>query len=192
MSYKSAFVVFLFIAVLGGPETPGAEEAKDWFQEGNRLAREGQFESAVEAFRKSIQLNPGATVVYYNLGLALKKMKRYEDSVSALEKAVELEPDYLDAHLALGNVYNLMEQWESAVAHLNLVVHRIPDDAEAHGNLGWAFYNYKIDPPFKMLTILNLRKAVRLFEDQGIAQAADATRRILDEALAKFKMDTND
>jgi tetratricopeptide (TPR) repeat protein len=193
MQYKIVLVAFaICVSILSFGKTLGAEEAKDWFQEGNRLAREGRFDSAVEAYQKSLKLNPGATVVYYNLGLAHKKMKQYGQAVTALEKAVEMEPDYLEAHLALGNCYNLMEQWESAIAHLNLVVHQIPDDAEAHGNLGWALYNYKVDPPFKMLVVINLRKAVRLFEAQGFTQAAEATRGILDSALAKYKMEMDD
>lgn len=190
MNYKNVFVLIaLFISVLCATKTPGAEEAKDWFLEGNLLAKDGRYDHAVEAYQKSLKLNPGSTVVYYNLGLAYKKLKQYEQAVAALEKAVEMEPDYLEAHLALGSTYNSMEQWESAIAHLNLVVHRIPDDAEAHGNLGWALYNYKTEPSFKMLVILNLRKAVSLFEAQGLTQAAEATRRALDSALEKYKMD---
>lgn len=169
-----------------------AEEAQDWFYEGNKLSKEGRYADAVEAYQRSLKLNSNSTVVYYNLGLAYKKLRNYKKAVEALEKTVELEPEYYEAHLALGNIYNLQEQWEDAIAHLNLVVHAIPDNAEAHGNLGWAYYNYKSDPPFKMLVIANLEKAVQLFEEQGATQAAEATGRVLDEALKKFGLDTGD
>ena len=184
-------VVLAVIFIIVFSQRVNAQGAKDWFQEGNKLSKEGRYASAVEAYQQSIKLNPNATVTYYNLGLAYKKLQQYGKAIDALEKAVEMEPYYLEAHLALGNIYNLMEQWEDAIAHLNLVVHSIPDDAEAHGNLGWAYYNYKNGPPFKLLVTFNLEKAIRLFEEQGATQAADATRRILEEALKKFGFDSN-
>jgi hypothetical protein len=79
-----------------------------------------------------------------------------------------------------------LNQWEDAIGQLNIVVHRNQNNAEAHGNLGWAYYNYKNGPPFKHLVIINLKKAVALFEAQNMSQAAQATQKVLDEAIAKF------
>ncbi len=75
---------------------------------------------------------------------------------------------------------------EEAIGELNIVVHRRMDDAEAHGNLGWAYYNYRGQPPFKQLVLINLRKAVDLFKEQGMPEAAKATQQVLDEAKTKF------
>ena len=99
---------------------------------------------------------------------------------------MKLEPFHLDARLSLGNVYNRLNKWEDAIGQLNIVVHRQRNNAEAHGNLGWAYYNYEVGPPFKHLVILNLKKAVSLFDAQNMRKAAEATQKILDEAIAKF------
>lgn len=190
MNFKIKIIFAVLLIIVSGGSV-NAQEAKDWFQKGNELSREDRFADAVEAYQQSLTLNPNATVVHYNLGLAYKKLRQYTKAVDALKKAVDLEPNYLEAHLALGNVYNLMERWEDAIAHLTLVVHNSPNDAEAYGNLGWAYYNYKSGPPFKFLVIINLEKAVQLFEEQGLAQAAEATRKILEEALIKFGFDSD-
>lgn len=92
----------------------------------------------------------------------------------------------MDARYGLGNVYNHLERWEEAIAQLNVVVHRRRNDAEAHGNLGWAYYNIKIEPPFKLLVIVNLRRAVDLFESKNQLEAAEATRKILSEAMVRY------
>ncbi|MFQ5445183.1 MAG: tetratricopeptide repeat protein [Nitrospinales bacterium] len=163
-----------------------AEDAKGWFERGNELRKEGRLEDAAEAYKESIRRNPNAAVVHYNLGRVYKNLRQYEKAASALETSVEMEPQNLDAHLALGNVYNFMERWEEAIGHLNLIVHRRTGDAEAHGNLGWAYYNYKSGPAFKYLVIVNLKKAVDLFDKKNMPQAADATREVLREAMTKY------
>ena len=84
-----------------------------------------------------------------------------------------------------------MERWQKAIGHLNRVVHRTQENAEAHGNLGWAYLNYSDGPQFKMLVILNLDRAVELFEAQKMPEAADATRQTLEEARKKFGYNDN-
>lgn len=163
-----------------------ALDAEQWFIEGNRFSSEGRFEEAVRAYQKSIMQNPQAPVAHYNLGIAYKNLRQLDQAARALEKGVELAPTNLDIRLTLGNVYNLQERWKDAIGQLNIVVHRKRNDAQAHGNLGWAFYNYKEGPPFKKMVILNLTKAVDLFTEQNQPQAAEATRKVLEEAKIKF------
>ena len=163
-----------------------ALDAEQWFKEGNRFSSEGKFEEAIRAYQKSIEQNPQAPVAHYNLGIAYKNLRQLDKAAVVLEKAVELAPTNLDIRLTLGNVYNLQERWKDAIGQLNYVVHRKRNDAQAHGNLGWAYYNYKDGPPFKQMVILNLSKAVELFLNQNQPQAAEATRKVLEEAKIKF------
>jgi len=168
------------------PSNAWSLDAEQWFIEGNRFSSAGKFEEAVRAYQKSIDQNAMAPVAYYNLGIAYKNLRQLDKAAVVLEKAVELAPSNLDIRLTLGNVYNMQERWKDAIGQLNIVVHRQRNDAQAHGNLGWAFYNYKDGPPFKQMVILNLSKAVELFRQQNQLQAAEATRKTLEEAKIKF------
>ena len=179
-------IALLFVVLLVPVPTLWADEALDWYLKGNELSQKGQFEQAVEAYHQALQINPDATGPFYNLGLAYKHLKQYERASAAFESALRLEPDNMNIRLNLGNIYNRMERWERAIGHLNWVVHRTQDNAEAHGNLGWAYLNYSKGPQFKMLVIVNLQKAVDLFEAQKMPEAADATRKTLEEARKKF------
>ena len=179
--------VFLAMIVFAGlSSTVWALDAEQWFIEGNRFSSEGRFEEAGRAYQKSIDQNPLAPVAHYNLGIAYKNLRQLDKAVKALEKAIELAPTNLDIRLTLGIVYNLQERWTDAIGQLNIVVHRQRKNAEAHGNLGWAYYNYKDGPPFKQMVILNLSKAVELFAKQKQSEAAEATRKTLEEAKIKF------
>jgi tetratricopeptide (TPR) repeat protein len=189
MNRNNTFIlaVSMLVILLGFvPDTWAQDKAEDLFMKGNELSRQGRFEQAVDAYKRSIENNPNATVAHLNLALAYKNLNRLGEAASALERAVELEPGNLDARYGLGNVYNHLERWEDAIAQLNVVVHRRRDDAEAHGNLGWAYYNIKKKPPFKLLVIVNLRRAVDLFESKNQPEAADATRKVLNEAMIRF------
>ncbi len=182
------FVLFFVLTLMsaGFPQPALALNAEEWFEKGNELSQQGRFEDAIKAYQKSVEQNPLSPTAHYNLGIAYKNLQEFEQAVSAFKKTVELEPFHLDARLSLGNVYNRLNQWEDAIGHLNIVVHRDQNNAEAHGNLGWAYYNFKSGPPFKYLVIINLKKAVALFEAQNMSQAAMATQKVLDEAVAKF------
>ncbi len=184
-------IALVFLIQLVSVPTLWADEALDWYLKGNELSGKGQYEQAVEAYHHAIQINPDATGPFYNLGLAYKHLKQYERAAAAFESALRLEPDNINIRLNLGNVYNRMERWEMAIGHLNRVVHRSKDNAEAHGNLGWAYLNYSEGPQFKMLVIVNLQKAVDLFEAQNMPEAAEATRKTLEEARKKFGYNDN-
>ena len=159
---------------------------EQWFEEGNRFSSEKKFEEAVKAYQKSSTANALSPVAHYNLGIAYKNLDQLDQAVKSLEKAVELEPENMDMRVTLGNVYNRQRRWADAIGQLNIVVHRKQGDAQAHGNLGWAYYNYKKGPPFKKVVILNLSRAVQLFKEENLDEAAEATQKILEEARNKF------
>ncbi len=183
---KLFFHTLCILAILTWASPCLSDEALDWYLKGNTLSQEGNYDSAVDAYLKAIQVNPDATGPFYNMGIAYKHLGQYPQAAGAFEAAHRLEPDNLNIRFSLGNIYNLMERWESAIGHLNYVVHRDPENAEAHGNLGWAFLNFDKGPPFKMLVITNLERAVSLFEAQGLKAPANATRETLEEARKKF------
>ncbi|MFQ5482720.1 MAG: tetratricopeptide repeat protein [Nitrospinaceae bacterium] len=192
MNLRAWLLNFILALSLAAPTSPvAADEALDWYLKGNELSREGRFDAAVDAYMESIQINPDATGPFYNLGLAFKNLKKFSRAEAAFQSALRLEPDNLNIRLSLGNLYNRLEKWEEAIAQLNLVVHRDPENAEARGNLGWALLNYDQGPPFKYLVLINLEKAVELFEGQDMKEAAAATRQTLQEARQKFGYDSS-
>lgn len=67
---KFIMAVSLLIILFGFiPDTWSQERAEDWFMKGNELRRQGLFDQAIDAYKKSIEDNPNATVAYFNLAL---------------------------------------------------------------------------------------------------------------------------
>lgn len=53
----------------------------------------GNFEEAVESFRRAIELDPNHADAYQNLGIALAEMGKSEEAIEAYRRAIALYPD---------------------------------------------------------------------------------------------------
>ena len=79
MSQNGTFllVATTWVLLFGfAPDTWSQEKAEDWFLKGNTLRLQGHLEEAVDAYKKSIERNPNATVAHFNLALAYKNLNK--------------------------------------------------------------------------------------------------------------------
>ena len=78
-----------------------------------------RFDEAEAAYRKAIELNPGYTWAWTNLGRLLhEKLERYEEAEAAYRKAIELDPSYDWAWAQLGRLMEYLGaigQWKEAI-----------------------------------------------------------------------------
>jgi Flp pilus assembly protein TadD len=51
----------------------------DFLKEGNALLRRGDYEAALAAFERAVELEPGNAKAYNNRGVALARLGRYDD-----------------------------------------------------------------------------------------------------------------
>lgn len=78
--------------------------------------QEGQFDEAITAFLKAIELEPEHNWAHNNLGRTYINMERFEEGVAALNEAIRITPDNAKAHYNLGLAYANLEQYEDAIA----------------------------------------------------------------------------
>jgi tetratricopeptide (TPR) repeat protein len=87
----------------------GDNDAEDWYLKGisrepgnywirldyaNFLARDGQYDLALQTFDEAISLAPGYAVGYFEKGNTLYEMGEYEAAYEAYTKASEVEPGW--------------------------------------------------------------------------------------------------
>ena len=66
----------------------------------------GDLNSAVEKYRRCVQLDPGFFDGWHALGMALMKLGRFEEAIEAGKKAVELRPNDQIGWTSLSLFYN--------------------------------------------------------------------------------------
>ena len=79
----------------------------------------GQFDDAIGAYQKAIELDPQNVLYLHHLGLVYAAVSRYEDAIAAFEKVVEVDPNHSLAHATLGGYYRKNGNQELAADHID-------------------------------------------------------------------------
>ncbi|HJZ87106.1 MAG TPA: tetratricopeptide repeat protein [Polyangia bacterium] len=88
--------VVICIATFGAgaaaQEDPALAEAKQHFDRGRELFRNGSYEEAIREFRAADKLRP-SPILAYNIGLALEKLGRCKPAIDHFERYLREQPD---------------------------------------------------------------------------------------------------
>ena len=76
------------------------------FDDANGDLAIGDLESAVEKYRRCVEVDPTFFDGWHALGMALMKVGRFEEAIEAGKKAVELKPDDQIGWTSLSLFYN--------------------------------------------------------------------------------------
>lgn len=110
------FIVVVLIGLMmtqGGGQTPtttnpalaGDSSAQAQFEAGNQFFRQGDLQKAVEAYQKTIELDPANQGAYVNLGVAYYQQEKFDLAEAQYRKALELKPDDGEVAYNLGALY---------------------------------------------------------------------------------------
>ena len=100
-----------------------AQEAKEW-------------ESALQYFRKALEIEPNHAEAHSNLGVTLQELGRLDEAEASYKQTIALNPDYAEAYNNLGNTLKELGRLDEAEASYTQAIALKPDYAEAHSNLG--------------------------------------------------------
>jgi cytochrome c-type biogenesis protein CcmH/NrfG len=101
----------------------------------------GEYEKAVEAYKRALQLNPGSEETYYRLGMAYGSLGKFKEAAEAYNNAVRLKPDYAAAYHNLGHAYSNLEEHDKAIRAFRRSIQHEPDNVEAYFALGNVYFN---------------------------------------------------
>jgi tetratricopeptide (TPR) repeat protein len=141
-------VVFILVALSFSPSTPGqgtkkpaGGTAEEIYGAGVALYDSGEYEKAIEAYKRAIHLNPDFEESYYRLGMAYSSLGRYKEAVEAYNRAVRLKPDYAAVYENLGHAFSNLAQYEKAIKAFRKAIELAPDNIEPYFALGNAYFN---------------------------------------------------
>jgi Flp pilus assembly protein TadD len=111
-------------------------EAARMFNNAAGLHREGKLDDAIEAYGKSLLLNPKQPDVYNNMGVALRSQGKLEAAVACYRRSLVLKPNNSGVYSNMGNALRELGRLEVSMASHQQAVRLAPRSTEAYYNLG--------------------------------------------------------
>lgn len=101
-----------------------------------QLADKKQFDAAVPAWKKALDLDPNDPRGHNNLGVALVETGKTDEAIAEYRKSLELNAASSQTHNNLGSALAEKRSVDEAVPEFEKAVELNPDNAAAHVNLG--------------------------------------------------------
>lgn len=113
--------------------------AKACFDQGNEYKRASNFTAALDAFRRSIKLNPRVAAPWLGLAQLLALNSQFEDARSCLQRAVLADTGSLSARIQLAAAHKNLGYVEDAKREYTQALALNPQSAVAYLGMGQLF-----------------------------------------------------
>ena len=128
------------------PLAPPADQAETWFERASELDGDpGQWEDAIDAYRRVVSIDPTYAAAWNNLGLLLHRMGRYDEASDAYLAALNQDPQCCEAAYNLGSLHEDRGAIEEAIGDYQKALELSPDYADAHFTLAGALARHGRD-----------------------------------------------
>ncbi|MEB3357988.1 MAG: DnaJ domain-containing protein [Synechococcales bacterium] len=167
-------------------ETSTAESpttATDYYQQGLRQVRQGQFQEAIAAYTQAIQLQPSFADAHNQRGFAHSKLQNYSAAFADFARALELDGDLSSVYYYRGLTRFHLGYVEAAIDDYSTAIRLDPHHGQAYYYRGLA----QADLRERQAAIADLQEAIRLFSlagDRTSVADAEAVYRRLKPAVA--------
>ena len=98
------------------------------FNQGVMMLHAKQYELAITAFHKVIEIAPEMPEAYNNIGYALLGMESYQAAQDFFNSAIELNVNLLSAYFGLALTYAAQENYPLAIGAMETYRHRTTDE----------------------------------------------------------------
>lgn len=109
-------------------EQKAREELDKRFGEGVLMLHAKQYEHALTAFHRVLQLDPQMPEAHVNAGYALLGMKEFQAAADFFDTATALRPNQLNAYYGLGEALMALGDRQGALQAMEAYLHRSPPE----------------------------------------------------------------
>lgn len=108
-------------------------------EQGNNFYFRKDYQNAVSAYSRALQINSNFAEAYNNRGNAYVQLKNYQQAMQDLQNAVRLNNADARIHNNLGGVYLLLENYNAAISEYTQAINLNPNLFSAYFNRSLAY-----------------------------------------------------
>src|SRR5713226_911745 len=114
--------------------------AEQYNKQGDEFFTAEQYDDALEAYNKAVQLKPIASA-YYHIGWIYNDQDQFAQAIEPLSQATRLRADYAEPHQELGYTYYKLGRSQEAISAYQDAIRLKPDYGRAYLGLGDVYFN---------------------------------------------------
>lgn len=99
----------------------------------------GRFDTAIELYKKAINIKPMDAEAYNNIAVAYKEKGDISKAIENYQQAVNLNQEYVAAYINLGTALQENKNYEAAIENFKRVIELTPDNSRVYNNLGASY-----------------------------------------------------
>ncbi len=125
------------------PETETPADAEKYFEKGNELGKQNQYQKAIEQFDRAIKLNPNRADYYASRGHAFYYMKLYTRAIEDYTRSIERNPSFALAYSMRGLSHTRDGHFDLALEDYNKAISLAPKEADYYKGRGYTYFHLK-------------------------------------------------
>ncbi len=117
------------------------QKVRPYNNRGRAYGNMGEYDKAMDDFRRAIQINPRCAEAYYNLGLVYALKGDDENALKNYDQAIALYPNYAAAYNNRGLVLVNKKAYDRAIADYDQALRITPRSPDVYYNRGLAYFH---------------------------------------------------
>jgi tetratricopeptide (TPR) repeat protein len=140
---KSVPIILFFFSILSDnisaqSERAPSENAKQFYNDGQKDYKFLRYKEAIENYTKAIELDTNYINAYIQRGFCKGMIKDFKGAIDDYSKALVIDPHHKWAYISRGSAKNKTEDYQGAIEDFNKVLELDPSDQEAYNNRGFS------------------------------------------------------
>jgi tetratricopeptide (TPR) repeat protein len=161
-------------AVILSQDIVNKNQARNLKNLGNEKRLQGNYQEAINHYKKALELDPVYTDVLYNLGRTYSDMGQPTEAIKTFQRLLEISPQDYESRTLLGEFYEEINSLDAAMAEYEKVLQQAPNYDYARRNLSNVYVKkVALSDPDQANQIIqqtakeNLQKALKLVQEQA-------------------------
>jgi tetratricopeptide (TPR) repeat protein len=119
-------------------------ESNNWYQKGLGFFREEKYDEAINAWRKSTEIDPQDATAWFSIGCALGKLDKNDKALIAYDKALEINPKFSQVWTNKGYTYHILGNHDMALQCYDNAIQLDAEDALTWDNKAYALMDLRM------------------------------------------------